>query len=251
MLPRLIPTVLIENLDAFHIKKFSQKTYLGDPISIARLFGDMGADEIFLLDRSKARKKLIYAKNLLSAITQEVFTPVAYGGGINDIEDASIAMSQGIEKIVVKLDGKNYEKLIESVAGKFGRQSVVFCINYRDIRGNFELQVEKGTYHSLEKLICSADNLGAGEILFQNMGKSGTREGIDIDLGKQLALISPMPTVMAGGLSSISEAIQMFTNGVDAIAASTTFCLSNLGNAPLISYVSTSERSEIWNNRVR
>ena len=50
---RKVPTILIDQGRAVKTLGFERKIYLGDPVNIAKIFSDFGADEIIYLDISK------------------------------------------------------------------------------------------------------------------------------------------------------------------------------------------------------
>jgi cyclase len=58
MIPRIIPTLLLDGNGLVKTISFGNKTYIGDPINAVRLFNDMEVDELIFLDIN-SKKKII------------------------------------------------------------------------------------------------------------------------------------------------------------------------------------------------
>ena len=241
MLPRIVPVMIIESNKAYQTVNFELNQYLGDPISIARLYGELGADELVIFDKSIEQP--IFLNNRLRNICQEVYIPVAYGGHINSINDADVVMSQGIEKVVIKLDSEDRFKLVALIASKYGKQSVVGCINYiSDSR--FKSDTSYSVNHdNLDSLYAKGITAGVGELLIQDISRSGTKLGFNLDGVSRIFKESKIPIIYAGGANDLASLRQPLLLGASGVAASTIFSLSSLGNSPLISYITHKERS--------
>ena len=59
----------------------------GDPVEQARLYSNMGADEICFLDISATNEKRKTIFEVISKTAESCFVPLTVGGGVNDIID--------------------------------------------------------------------------------------------------------------------------------------------------------------------
>jgi cyclase len=232
--------MVLKSNKCYNTINFELGQYLGDPISIARLFSDLGADELFIFDKSFDNP--IYQNNRLRNICQEVYIPIAYGGGVYDINEVDLVMSQGVEKIVIKIDGKERLEFIETISRKYGKQSVVGCINFYSENRSKSYVADPTNKSVLEDLYTKGVNAGAGELLIQDIARSGTRLGFFLDAVETVLKESKIPIIYAGGASNVDSLLEPLELGASGVGASTIFSLSNLGNSPLISYISTGER---------
>ena len=245
MISRVIPVMVIHEAKCFHTINFELDQYLGDPISMARLYGEMHADELIIFDRSN--KDSIFENQRLRVICQEVFIPVAYGGNLKTLEDVDCAMKQGIEKVVIKISDNFSKDLIRKVADKYGNQSVVTCINYSSIiefNSDYKFMI---TQNEILNAIDLALELGSGEILIQDVGRSGTRKGIDLKYISPMFESTPIPVIYSGGANGIRCLEETILAGASAVAASTIFSLSFKTNSPLVSYLNPNQKKTIEN----
>jgi cyclase len=241
MLPRVIPTIVIDEGRAIHTEGFQYSSYLGDPLNIARLFGELEADEILLLDRTQGFHKTLLGNGLLRRLTEQVFTPLSYGGAISQMHQVDEALDSGLDKIVLKLGSPGALELVEWTASKFGSQAVMACINY--VEHGFP-SVDGVTFQTenLPNLIKTAVDVGAGEILLQNASRSGSKSGLGAaSLQLKLGDVTP-PVILSGGVGSMSDIKEAFELGFSGVGASTFFCIESRSETPLTSYLTPKDR---------
>ncbi len=240
-----MPVMVIYAGKCFHTINFKLDQYLGDPVNIARLYGEMNTDELIIFDKSK--KNSIYENQKLKIICQEVFIPVAYGGNLKTLEDVDFAMKQGIEKVVIQINDIFSKDLIQKVAKKYGNQSVVTCVNYSSVdyfSADHKFMAKQTEIYDAVNL---ALELGSGEILIQDLGRAGTRNGFDFKLIAPVFRSTPIPVIYSGGAKGTSCLEEVILAGASAVAASTIFSLSSRTNTPLVSYLNSNDKKIIEN----
>ena len=241
MLPRVIPTIVIDEGRAIHTEGFRYSSYLGDPLNIARLFGELEADEILLLDRTQDFHETLLGNGLLKRLTEQVFTPISYGGAISNTHQVDKALDSGLDKIVLKLGSPGALELVEWTASKFGRQAVMACINYVEY-GFPSVDGVTIETENLPNLVKTAVDVGAGEILLQNASRSGSKSGLGGPaLQLKLGDVVP-PVILSGGVGSMSDIKEAFELGFSGVGASTLFCMESRSNTPLTSYLTPKDR---------
>src|ERR1035437_4381737 len=98
---RIIPTLLIKDGGLVKGRNFTRHKYVGDPINAVKIFNDKEVDELILIDISATKENKEPNIAQLSDIASEAFMPVAYGRGINKIEQVDQILFHGIEKIIL------------------------------------------------------------------------------------------------------------------------------------------------------
>ena len=244
MLPRVIPTIVVKNGNAVFRTKFSKSIYLGDPQSIARLFNDLGADEIILLDISNRERDLIVNRGELQGICNNTFTPLALGGGINKISEADRVFAMGVEKLVIKADSRRNFLLIEEISSKYGSQAVNACINYREHSNKFTSRNTDSLFE-IEVSSKKAQSCGAGEILLQNVDRSGSGKGLDISTISRIAKELSVPLICSGGARDLIDISHAIAVGASGVGISRIFSISDNSYTPLISYISEFDRNNL------
>jgi cyclase len=238
--PRIIPVLLLHKGGLYKTKQFKNPSYVGDPINAVRIFNEKEVDELIILDIdcSKENKEPNYA--LIEEIVSEAFMPVAYGGGISNIEIVKKVFTLGVEKVIINSILQNNFNLIAEIVAIYGAQAVVVCIDYKKgligvTKSYFTSGTKKSNYSPLELSII-VEKAGAGEIILNAIDREGTYQGYDISLLKQIVKAVNIPVVISGGASSNADFDTAKQAGASGMAVGSMFIYQRPHNAVLISY---------------
>jgi cyclase len=240
--PRIIPVLLLHKGGLYKTKQFKNPTYVGDPINTVRIFNEKEIDELIILDIdcSKENKEPNYA--LIEEIVSEAFMPVAYGGGISNIEIAKKVFTLGVEKVIINTALQNNHNLLSEIAAIYGAQAVVVSIDYKKgFIGGTKAYFVNGTKKSIyspQEFALIAEKAGAGEIILNAIDREGTYQGYDISLLKQIVKAVKIPVVVSGGANVNSDFDDAKQAGSSGMAAGSMFIYQRPHNAVLISYPS-------------
>jgi cyclase len=100
----------------------------------------------------------------------------------------------------------------------------------------------------LGEYVAKMEELGAGEILVQAVDRDGMRCGPDLALGKEILQATNLPTIYAGGVSSLEDAVLLWKLGMDGVAAGSWFVFSGRQEAVLVTYPSRKRLEEALNS---
>ncbi len=236
---RVIPVLLVDGARLVKTKQFGAQVYLGDPINTLNIFNEKEVDEIIVLDISASRENRGVNFEFVKNICDECFMPLAYGGGINSIEDIQRLFKLGLEKIIIN-HAKETLGLIEEAVSRFGSQSIVVSIDIVDILG------EKRVYEHVKKVSSNTDPIelaldfqgrGAGEIFINFVDRDGMRTGYDEEYINIMSDKLNLPLIACGGAANVADLISMANHtNVSAVAAGSVFVLYGKYDAPLITY---------------
>ena len=236
---RKIPIILIDECRAVKTIQFDRKVYLGDPINIAKIFSDLGADEIIYLDISSSRSQREPNYNLIRRIARQCSMPLTYGGGIKTIEQAKRVLSLGVEKISVQSHAFQNDEFLSDLAMEVGVQSVLLSIDVRYSTENENYQIfdrNKNKFIPLEDYFERFRSKDIGEIILANMNKDGMKTGPDLALIRKVRDFVGQPLIYTGGIYSADCCEKAFEYGADAVAASSYFVLKGSDRSILINY---------------
>jgi cyclase len=238
--PRVIPCLQVSGGELLKTRRFKDPTYLGDPINAVKIFNDLECDELIIVDirATLERREPDYA--LIEEFASEAFMPLAYGGGINSVDQVRRILSIGIEKVVIgaaAADGT----LVAAAAAIFGSQSIVVSVDVRKtLLGRREVWTRSGTCSTgIEPRAYAArmEGHGAGELFVQAIDLEGARSGYDLTLMSEISGAVNIPVIACGGAGSMEDIrLLMRSSGAAAAAAGTMFVLHGKRKAPLISY---------------
>ena len=216
---RLIPCLDVANGRVVKGVNFVNLRDAGDPVELACLYSDEGADEIVFLDIKATfenRKTLI---DLVSRTAKTVKIPFTVGGGIKSIDAINDLLRAGADKVSLNSSAVSDPGLIKDSSEKFGSQCIVIAI---DARRNFkqdkkwEVYINGGRINTGIDVISwskKVEELGAGEILLTSMDGDGTQKGYDLELNKSVSEAVNIPVIASGGAGSLNDIYEVFTEG--------------------------------------
>jgi len=183
----------------------------GDPIENASFYQDEGADELAMLDIAATvenrRTRLEWVKSVSSAIN----IPLTVGGGISSLEDISMVLEAGANKISMNSAAIKNPDLVRQAVNQFGSDRVTVAIDARtnkDMPSGFELVVSGGTTPVGQDAVSWAKQcqaLGAGAILPTSMNTDGIQTGYDLNLTKSISGAVDLLVIASGGAGTLAH----------------------------------------------
>ena len=227
---RIIPCL---DVDAGRVVKgvnFVDLTDAGDPVELAALYDQQGADEVVFLDITASSDQRETTLELVHRTAEEVFIPFTIGGGIRTVDDARRLLRAGADKVSVNTAAVNRPELVAEIANEFGSQCAVASIDARRTIGGafpFEVFTHGGRtptgVNAIEYAI-KVTELGAGEILLTSMDRDGTRDGFDLELTRAVVEVTNVPVIASGGVGTLDHLVEGVLEGkADAVLAASIF----------------------------
>lgn len=248
--PRIIPSLLIKDKGLVKSTQFKDYRYLGDPMNAVRIFNEKEVDElsVFDIDATVLGEEPNY--KLIQHLAEECRMPLCYGGGIKNVAQAQKIFSLGVEKIALSSGAILAPNLVTEIANRVGSQSVVVVLDVKKkFLGGYEVYThngKKGTGKNPIDLIKRMQDLGAGEIVVNNIDADGMMKGYDLNLLEKSKCATTLPFTALGGagnLEDIGTLIEKF--GIIGAAAGSLFVYKGKLKGVLINYPSSSEKDEL------
>ena len=199
----------------------------GDPVELAMNYVSQGADELVFLDitaTNEGRKTLV---ELVTKIAKEINIPFTVGGGISSIEDVSVLLNAGADKISINTSAFKNPELITEIATVFGSQCVVLAIDTKFDIDEWYVYLNGGRIKTGTKAIdwaIEGVKRGAGEILLTSMNNDGTKNGFALDITREISLAVNVPVIASGGAGNKGHFEKVFNEGcADAALAASVF----------------------------
>jgi cyclase len=231
---RIIPCLDIKNGRTVKGTNFVNLRDAGDPVELAKVYSDTGADELVFLDISATEERRKTLSELVLRVASQVNIPFTVGGGISSVEDVDILLKNGADKVSINSSAVKRPELINELAAKFGSQCIVVAIDAKCIDDKWIVHLVGGkvpTERNLFDWAKEVEQRGAGEILFTSMDHDGTKDGF---ANKALARLSDelhIPIIASGGAGNKQHFKDAFTEGkADAALAASVF---HFGEIPI------------------
>jgi len=224
---RIIPCLDIKNGRTVKGINFLNLTDAGDPVELAKIYANEGADELVFLDISATEEKRKTLLDLVERVAQQVNIPFTVGGGISSVEDVELLLKSGADKVSINSSAVKNPDLINQLSDKFGSQCVVVAIDAKQIDGKWKVHLVGGkvaTEMDLFDWAKEVEQRGAGEILFTSMDNDGTKNGFANEALAQLSKLVNIPIIASGGAGNTQHFIDCFKeSNADATLAASVF----------------------------
>ncbi|WP_135535412.1 imidazole glycerol phosphate synthase subunit HisF [Halostella pelagica] len=243
---RIIPCIDVDldedgNAAVYTGVNFENLQYTGDPVEMAKLYNEAGADEFVFLDITASADGRETMLGVVEDVADEVFIPLTVGGGIRTREDIKETLRAGADKVSINTGALERPELITEGAEAFGSQCIVISVDSKrrfDEQGEHYAQVDgescwfectvkggrEGTGVDVVEWAKEAENRGAGELFVNSIDADGTEEGYDIPLTKGVCDAVSTPVIASSGCGGPEDAYEVFSEaGADAALAASIF----------------------------
>ncbi len=234
---RIVPCLDIKDGRTVKGVRFEALRDAGDPVALAELYAQEGADELVFLDISATEERRKTLAALVRRVAEKVNIPFTVGGGIASVEDVDILLQNGADKVSINSAAVKDPYLIDRLAAKFGSQCIVVAIDAKCQDSNWKVHLVGGkvpTKLNLFDWALEVEKRGAGEVLFTSMDHDGTKGGF---ANSELGVLSGtlrIPIIASGGAGEIKHFVDVFTLGAaDAALAASVFHFKEISIATL------------------
>jgi imidazole glycerol-phosphate synthase subunit HisF len=228
---RIIPCLDMKDGRVVKGEHFVNLRDAGDPVRLASLYRDQGADELVFLDITASIEKREIRINLVRDAARTLDIPFTVGGGIRNLEDVREILCSGADKVAVNTAAVENPSLITDIADIFGQQCVVIAVDAARVHSNGKERYQVRTYGARKKTELDAlewsrqcEQAGAGEILLTSIDRDGTLDGFDLPLTSAVCSSVRVPVIASGGCGTKEHFLKVFSEtSADAALAASVF----------------------------
>lgn len=225
---RVIPCLDVASGRVVKGVNFQNLVDSGDPVDLARNYYLQGSDELTFLDVTAANENRSTTRDMVTRCAEEIFIPLTVGGGIRSLEDVSLLLEAGADKVSIGSAGISRPELLAEISGEHGNQILVVSLDIKrgDTASGFVVTSHGGRQETgLDAMqwIEKVQALGAGELLINSIDADGTRAGFDLELIEKVRKISAVPIIASGGAGKVSDFVEAAQAGADALLAASVF----------------------------
>lgn len=201
----------------------------GDPVELARLYYEQGADEITFLDVTATVEDRSTMYETVTATAEQVFIPLTVGGGVRSHDDVARLLGHGADKVGVNSAAIARPELLGEIADRFGAQVLVLSLDVKRsprTSSGFVVTTHGGrTETELDALDWAREAIerGAGELLVNSIDADGTKQGYDLELVAAVRELSSVPVIASGGAGAVTDFAPAVAAGADAVLAASVF----------------------------
>jgi cyclase len=231
---RVIPCL---DVDAGRVVKgvnFVQLRDAGDPVEMAKVYDEQGADELTFLDITASSAARETTFDVVGQTAEQVFIPLTVGGGVRSVDDVDRLLRAGADKVGINTGAIARPDVIDEIAQRFGNQVLVLSVDARrasDQPSGFEVTTHGGRQSAgIDALtwVHEAAERGVGEILLNSMDADGTKNGYDVEMIHAVRERASVPLIASGGAGRVEHFVEAIEAGADAVLAASVFHFGEL-----------------------
>jgi len=244
--PRIIPVLLLNDNHLVKSKRFKDYRYIGDPINAVRIFNELMADELVILDIAATKNNRVISLDLVKDIGEEANMPFCVGGGIRELSQIREIISAGAEKVIIGSYAVVNPDFIREAANEFGSSTITVCIDVKKkMFGKEQTWTVNGSkasgFDPLE-FAQLMESYGAGEIIIQSIDNDGEMMGYDLKLIRRITERISIPVVALGGAGSVDDLKKAYSEAyATGLAAGSLFVYYGPNKGVLINYPEKTE----------
>ena len=206
----LFPAIDLKDGKAVRLSKGlmeSAKIYNESPVAQVKIFEEMGAEWVHLVDLNGAFAGEPVNHDVIKDIRASSKVKLELGGGIRDEATIKQYLELGIDRVILGSIAVKDPQFVRDMAAKYPVVVGIDAIDgYVAVEGWGEVSSMKAT--DLAKAFAAA---GVEAIICTDVGRDGMLSGVNVDFTLDIARASGVPTIASGGLKERSE--------IDALAA--------------------------------
>jgi cyclase len=219
---RIIPCLDVRDGRTTKGIKFKGNLDIGDPVDMARMYYETGADEIVFYDITASHERRDIMIDVVRKVAETIFIPFSVGGGIRTLADMRDVLLAGAEKVSVNSAAVLHPEIISQGADAFGSQCIVLGMDVKQVGASekipsgYEIVINGGrTYMGMDALewAVRARDLGAGEICLNSIDADGTTDGYELTLTRLISSHVDIPVIASGGAGRPEHLKDVLTDG--------------------------------------
>ena len=203
---RIYPAIDIRGGKCVRLLKgdFEKETTFSDaPEEMAKKWEAMGAEYLHLVDLDGALAGMSKNLDTVKKILAAVHIPCELGGGIRSMENIKEVLDTGVERVILGSVAVKNPALVKEACAKYGERIVVGI----DAKDGMVAVDGWGVSSDVKvtELAKKMKAVGVKTIIYTDISRDGTLEGVNVEATARLAKESGVKIVASGGVRSEAD----------------------------------------------
>lgn len=200
-------------------KMESAKIYYKNPLEVVKIFEEMGAEYLHIVDLDGAFCGKPQNKAVIENIAKNSTLKIEIGGGIRNEETIKEYLNLGVNRIILGSIALKDPKFAKEMAQKY---PIIIGIDAKDGKVATEGWDQVGRVLASE-FAKEFQNSPIEAIICTDISNDGMLNGINIDFTKEIAQSSGKFTLASGGLSCLEDLEKLYLSKIDGVIAGKAF----------------------------
>ena len=202
----VFPAVDIQGGKAVRLRRgdFDDVTVFGDdPVSLARLWQDQGAEALHVVDLDAARTGELVNFDILERIVQSLDIPVQYGGGVRSAKNLALVAGLGVHWVVMGTAAVTALDLLDDSVKWLGERLVVGldCSDGMVATHGWQQRSQMSAIH-FSKILAEH---GVKRVVYTDTARDGMSGGPNLSGLRDLAEVTSLELVLSGGIALLDD----------------------------------------------
>lgn len=216
----LVPAIDMLNGQCIRLYKgdYNKVTVYGNPVEIGKMWQEMGAEMIHLVDLDGAEAGNPKNLEVIKKLVETLDIPLELGGGIRSMDTIKMYLDLGVQRVILGTAAVENMALVACAAAVYGNR-IIIGIDAQD-----GIVKTKGWLNDtkIKALTLAYDmkELGIERIIYTDINRDGTLTGPNLAETEALARESGLRITASGGMSSmkdIKDVMKLEQYGVDEV----------------------------------
>jgi len=183
---------------------YQQETVFGaDPGAMAKRWADAGADHLHIVDLDGAKEGRPINGDSIRAIVKAAGIPCQLGGGMRTEADIQLALSWGVERVVIGTKALQSPEWLEQMLAKFPHR-IVLGIDAKGGKVAVHGWLEVSELSALD-LAKRFEGKPLAGIVYTDIARDGMMQGANIEAMAEMKRATTTPVIASGGVTTMED----------------------------------------------
>ncbi|HIT43566.1 TPA: 1-(5-phosphoribosyl)-5-[(5-phosphoribosylamino)methylideneamino]imidazole-4-carboxamide isomerase [Candidatus Avacholeplasma faecigallinarum] len=182
---------------------YNEVTDYGNPIEVAKKFKKLGATFLHIVDLDGAKEGSLINVDVVRRIIDEVKIDCEFGGGIRSLEQIKMLLNNNIKRVIIGSKALDLD-FVDKAIKLFGSEKIVIGLDCENFMIKTNGWLEQSSINALDFAL-KLEALGVKTIIFTDISKDGTLDGINDGQIKRLVETTKIDIIASGGAKDISD----------------------------------------------
>ncbi len=187
----------------FQGKMDKETVYFANPVEAAKHWLAEGARFIHIVDLNGAVEGRPVHTKEVAAICKQAGLSVELGGGLRSIDAVESALDLGVTRVVIGTAAYENAEFLRVLCKSFPGKIVV-GIDARQGKVAVKGWLETTSMEAID-LAKRCEDDGAARIIYTDISRDGTREGVNVGETLKIASAVKIPVIASGGVSTLDD----------------------------------------------
>jgi phosphoribosylformimino-5-aminoimidazole carboxamide ribotide isomerase len=195
----------------------AETVYGDDPVAVGQRWVSEGAEYLHVVDLDGAVSGHAVNGTAIAALCQTLPIPIEVGGGVRSSERAAELLERGADRAIFGTAALADPDVVRAACERFpGRIAV--GIDARDGRVAVQGWTKTSTTSAID-LARRAEDFGACRIIYTDISRDGTQQGVNVAATVAIAEAVEIPVTASGGVGSLADIEALMAAGAPGIDA--------------------------------